>query len=60
MVNKTTGFKKQGKSNTLFGCKELAVESENLELGISFRRLVCAVNWFLETERNSEPPPPRV
>jgi hypothetical protein len=39
----------------MFGGKELGLESGNLEFGIDFRRLDCALNCYMETESNSKP-----
>jgi hypothetical protein len=47
-------------TNAVFGCKELGLESDNLEFGIYFRRLGCALNCGLETKTNSEHPLARV
>jgi hypothetical protein len=44
MVKKTTSFKKQGKSNTVFGCNELRLELWNWNSTLKFSRLdACGI-----------------
>jgi hypothetical protein len=50
------GCSRPWSSYAVFGCKELALESKNLELEGNFHRLEWPGNYSLETHWNSEVP----